>query len=74
MFPASFITWGTEKPPNAPDGKNEPPAEPSHDDLSRALKYWMVKATKEVIEFNNKEVTHQKRKCIQMMSTRKAKK
>lgn len=25
-------------------------------------------------EFNNKEVTHQKRKCIQMMSTRKAKK
>ena len=60
MFPASFITWGTEKPPNAPDGKNEPPAEPSHDDLSRALKYWMVKATKEVIEFNNKEVVMKK--------------
>ena len=60
MFPACFITWGTEKPPNTPDGKNEPPAEPSHDDLSRALKYWMVKATKEVIEFNDKEVVMKK--------------
>ena len=60
MFPASYITWGTEKDLSAPDGVQEPPAEPSQDDLSRSLMYWMTKATAEVIEFNSKEVVMKK--------------